>query len=69
MNSSASDAAKQHCRALHFYPDKKAENFGIDSYYGPKIANAVRRFQSRCGLSADGIYDPKTKVKIEAELK
>ncbi|OIR59303.1 hypothetical protein BLL41_21025 [Bacillus sp. FMQ74] len=29
------------------------------------VANAVRRFQLMHGLSADGIYDPKTKVKLE----
>ncbi|MCY9002221.1 peptidoglycan-binding protein, partial [Bacillus spizizenii] len=55
--------------ALHFYPDKKAKNFGIDSYYGPQTADAVRRFQLMYGLSADGIYGPKTKAKIEALLK
>ncbi|MGE0912084.1 peptidoglycan-binding domain-containing protein, partial [Bacillus atrophaeus] len=55
--------------ALHFYPDKKAKNFGIDSYYGPKTADAVRRFQLMNGLNPDGIYGPKTKAKLEALLK
>ncbi|QMI87310.1 N-acetylmuramoyl-L-alanine amidase [Bacillus velezensis] len=55
--------------ALYFYPDKGAPNNGIDSVYGPKTANAVKRFQSMYGLTADGIYGPKTKVKIEALLK
>ncbi|PNB37594.1 N-acetylmuramoyl-L-alanine amidase, partial [Pseudomonas sp. GW456-E7] len=32
-------------------------------------ANAVKRFQSVSGLTADGIYGPKTKAKIEAKLK
>ncbi|PAE70553.1 N-acetylmuramoyl-L-alanine amidase [Bacillus licheniformis] len=57
------------CAALYFYPDKGAKNNGIDGYYGPKTANAVKRFQLMHGLSADGIYGPKTKAKIEALLK
>ncbi|XAK57468.1 N-acetylmuramoyl-L-alanine amidase [Bacillus inaquosorum] len=67
-----SDAVKQiqtALSALHFYPDKKAKNFGIDSYYGPKTADAVRRFQLMNGLKADGIYGPKTKAKLESLLK
>ncbi|WP_426616429.1 N-acetylmuramoyl-L-alanine amidase [Bacillus velezensis] len=55
--------------ALYFYPDKGAKNNGIDGYYGPKTANAVKRFQLMHGLSADGIYGPKTRAKIEASLK
>ncbi len=55
--------------ALYFYPDKGAKNNGIDSVYGPKTANAVKRFQSMNGLTADGIYGPKTKAKIEEKLK
>ncbi|MDU0077311.1 N-acetylmuramoyl-L-alanine amidase [Bacillus sp. IS1] len=67
-----SDAVKQiqtALAALHFYPDKKAKNFGIDSYYGPKTADAVRRFQLMNGLTPDGIYGPKTKAKLKALLK
>ncbi|MCY8973562.1 N-acetylmuramoyl-L-alanine amidase [Bacillus atrophaeus] len=55
--------------ALYFYPDKGAKNNGIDGVYGPKTANAVKRFQMMHGLSADGIYGPKTKAKIERLLK
>ncbi|GIN51219.1 N-acetylmuramoyl-L-alanine amidase CwlA [Bacillus paralicheniformis] len=55
--------------ALYFYPDKGAKNNGIDGYYGPKTANAVKRFQLMHGLSADGIYGPKTKAKIEKLMK
>ncbi|MBI0444048.1 hypothetical protein GNK15_07340 [Bacillus amyloliquefaciens] len=29
-----------------------------------KTANTVKRFQSMYGLTADGIYGPKTKTKI-----
>ncbi|MBV5122841.1 N-acetylmuramoyl-L-alanine amidase [Bacillus halotolerans] len=54
--------------ALYFYPNKGAKNNGIDGVYGPKTANAVKRFQSIYGLVADGIYGPKTKAKIEAKL-
>ncbi|MEN7434587.1 N-acetylmuramoyl-L-alanine amidase [Bacillus velezensis] len=55
--------------ALHYYPDKNAKNFGIDGAYGAKTANAVKRFQSMYGLTADGIYGPKTKAKLDALLK
>ncbi|MCO4849704.1 N-acetylmuramoyl-L-alanine amidase [Bacillus vallismortis] len=55
--------------ALYFYPNKGAKNNGIDGVYGPKTANAVKRFQSVSGLAADGIYGPKTKAKIEEKLK
>lgn len=55
--------------ALYYYPDKGAKNNGIDGYYGPKTANAVKRFQSMYGLTADGIYGPKTKTKLESLLK
>ncbi|MGG1248461.1 N-acetylmuramoyl-L-alanine amidase [Bacillus spizizenii] len=54
--------------ALYFYPDKGAKNNGIDGVYGPKTANAVKRFQLMHGLSADGIYGPKTKAKLIALL-
>uniref|UniRef100_UPI00374D5DFB peptidoglycan-binding domain-containing protein n=1 Tax=Bacillus halotolerans TaxID=260554 RepID=UPI00374D5DFB len=55
--------------SLYFYPDKGAKNNGIDGVYGPKTANAVKRFQSVNGLTADGIYGPKTKAKLEDLLK
>ncbi|MBM7029099.1 N-acetylmuramoyl-L-alanine amidase [Bacillus velezensis] len=55
--------------ALHYYPDKSAKNFGIDGAYGSKTANAVKRFQSMYGLTADGIFGTKTKAKLEALLK
>lgn len=55
--------------ALYFYPDKGAKNNGIDGVYGSKTANAVKRYQSDAWLSADGIYGPKTRAKIEALLK
>ncbi|MGC1137807.1 peptidoglycan-binding protein [Bacillus sp. B38] len=55
--------------ALHYYPDKNVKNFGIDGAYGPKTANAVKRFQSMYGLPQDGIYGPDTKAKMESLLK
>ncbi|MFT2193964.1 N-acetylmuramoyl-L-alanine amidase [Bacillus subtilis] len=55
--------------ALYFYPDKGTKNNGIDGVYGPKTANAVKRFQSMYGLKADGIYGPKTKAKLVYLLK
>ncbi|APT45552.1 N-acetylmuramoyl-L-alanine amidase [Bacillus safensis] len=58
-------AVQKALSSLYFYPDKGAKNNGIDGYYGPKTANAVKRFQLMNGLAADGIYGPKTKNKIE----
>ncbi|MEC0613099.1 peptidoglycan-binding protein, partial [Bacillus spizizenii] len=69
MHNAAVEQIQTALAALHFYPDKNAKNFGIDSYYGPKTANAVKRFQSMYGLTPDGIYGPKTKVKLESLLK
>lgn len=58
-------AVQEALAALFFYPDKGAKNNGIDGCYGPKTADAVKRFQLMHGLAADGIYGPKTKTKIE----
>ncbi|MGO4897857.1 N-acetylmuramoyl-L-alanine amidase [Bacillus sp. GM2] len=69
MKGTAVRQIQEALAALYFYPDKEAKNNGIDGYYGPKTANAVKRFQLMHGLSADGIYGPKTKAKLEALLK
>ncbi|MGM0816057.1 MAG: peptidoglycan recognition protein family protein [Bacillota bacterium] len=66
---SAVKAVQEALAAVYYYPDKGAKNNGIDGYYGPKTANAVKRFQLMHGLAADGIYGPKTKAKLEALLK
>ncbi|RAP08555.1 N-acetylmuramoyl-L-alanine amidase [Bacillus pumilus] len=56
--------------AVYFYPDKGAKNNGIDGIYGPKTANAVKRFQStQSGIANDGIYGPATRAKLVASLK
>lgn len=61
-------ALQEALAAVYYYPDKGAKNNGIDGYYGPKTANAVKRFQSMHGLVADGIYGPNTKKCIEKKL-
>ncbi|MED1480727.1 MULTISPECIES: N-acetylmuramoyl-L-alanine amidase [Bacillus] len=66
---SAVKAVQEALAALFFYPEKGAKNNGIDGYYGPKTADAVKRFQLMHGLTADGIYGPKTKKAIEKVLK
>lgn len=38
-----------------------------EDIYGLKTANAVKRFQAMCGMTADGIYWPKTKMKISVK--
>ncbi|MBU8789112.1 N-acetylmuramoyl-L-alanine amidase [Bacillus sp. FSL K6-0138] len=65
MKGTAVRQIQEACAALYFYPDKGAKNNGIDGYYGPKTANAVKRFQMMNGLSADGIYGPKTRAKLD----
>lgn len=62
-------ALQEALAAVYYYPDKAAKNNGVDGYYGPKTADAFRRFQLMNGLSADGIYGSKTKAKLEALLK
>ncbi|MGN9865908.1 peptidoglycan recognition protein family protein [Bacillus swezeyi] len=69
MKGTAVRQIQEALSALHFYPNRNAKNHGIDGYYGPDTADAVRRFQLMHGLSADGIYGPKTKAKIESLLK
>lgn len=55
--------------SVYYYPDKGAKNNGIDAYYGPKTADAVRRFQSMNGLTADGVYGPATRKALEEAMK
>ncbi|MCY7692588.1 peptidoglycan-binding protein, partial [Bacillus altitudinis] len=62
-------AVQQALAAVYYYPDKGAKNNGVDGYYGPKTADAVKRFQLMHGLDADGIYGPKTKAALEKALK
>ncbi|MEK5500121.1 peptidoglycan recognition protein family protein [Bacillus sp. FSL M8-0168] len=69
MKGTAVRQIQEALAAVYYYPDKGAKNNGIDGYYGPKTANAVKRFQLMHGLSADGIYGPKTKEKLESLLK
>ncbi|WP_319004662.1 peptidoglycan-binding protein [Priestia flexa] len=56
--------------AVHFYPNKNAQNKGIDGIYGNDTVDAVRRFQSvYVPDQADGMYGPNTKSKLQAVLK
>ena len=41
--------------AKYYYPDKGARNNGIDSIFGRKTEDAVRRYQSMHGLAVDGL--------------
>ncbi|UZN53001.1 N-acetylmuramoyl-L-alanine amidase [Bacillus paralicheniformis] len=65
MKGTAVRQIQEACAALYFYPEKGAKNNGIDGYYGAKTANAVKRFQMMHGLTADGIYGPKTRAKLD----
>jgi N-acetylmuramoyl-L-alanine amidase len=55
---------------LLLYRDKNKERIKRFALVlrSPQTANAVKRFQSVSGLTADGIYGPKTKAKIEEKL-
>jgi hypothetical protein len=63
-NGSGVRAVQEALASVHYYPDKGAPNNGIDGYYGPKTADAVRRFQSMHGLVQDGVYGPKTRAAL-----
>lgn len=52
--------------SIYFYPKKGAKNNGCDGWYGSDTANAVKRFQSVNGLSADGDYGDKTRAKLNS---
>ncbi|WP_420469317.1 N-acetylmuramoyl-L-alanine amidase, partial [Bacillus licheniformis] len=52
MKGTAVRQIQEALAAVYYYPDKGAKNNGIDGYYGPKTANAVKRFQLMHGLSA-----------------
>lgn len=56
---------QQALASIYYYPDKNAKNNGVDSYYGPKTASAVKRFQSMYGLNQDGSYGPATRQKLD----
>lgn len=54
--------------SVYFYPDKPAVNHGCDGIYGPKTADAVRRFQLTHGCTADSIYGPQTAVALNKAI-
>ena len=41
----------------------------IDGIFGPKTEDALKRFQERAGLEADGIAGPKTFAALEGMAK
>src|SRR5690625_3180787 len=55
--------------SVYYYRDKSAKNNGIDGSYGPKTANAVKRYQGMHGLTADGIYGPATRKSLLKNMK
>ncbi len=56
--------------AVDFYPNKRAENKGVDGIFGEQTEDAVSRFQSvYLSNAVDGVYGPNTKSKLQAVLK
>lgn len=47
-----------------FYPNKGADNNGVDSYYGDDTEDAVRRFQQIYGLGIDGMAGKEVHGKL-----
>lgn len=68
-NGSGVRTVQEALASVYFYPNKGAKNNGIDGYYGPNTANAVKRFQSMYGLTADGVYGPATRSKLLKVMK
>ena len=68
-NGSGVRAVQEALASVYFYPEKGAKNNGVDGYYGPATADAVKRFQSMHGLVADGIYGAKTRAALEKAMK
>lgn len=60
---------QQALASIYYYPDKGSKNNGIDSVYGPKTANAVKRFQLTHDLKADGIYGKNTRATLFKSMK
>lgn len=63
-------AVQEALASIYFYPESGAKNNGVDGYYGPKTADAVRRFQIMYmgDDEVDGSYGPKTKQVLEKVL-
>src|SRR5699024_838946 len=68
MQGTAVRQLQEALASIHFYPNKGAKNNGIDGYYGPKTADAVKRFQSVNGLKADGSFGPATRKKLKQKV-
>ncbi|MDD9149268.1 GH25 family lysozyme [Sporolactobacillus sp. CQH2019] len=54
--------------SVYFYPDKPAVNHGCDGIYGPKTADAVRRFQITHSCTGDGVYGPQTAAALDKAI-
>ena len=68
MQGTAVRQLQEALASIHFYPNKGAKNNGIDGYYGPKTADAVKRFQSVNGLKTDGSFGPATRKKLKQKV-
>lgn len=51
--------------SLHYYPDVKKKDKGLDGWYGEKTANAIKRVQSMYGLKQDGDYGSQTMMLLD----
>lgn len=64
FNGSGVRKVQEALASVYYYPNKGAKNNGVDGWYGPDTADAVKRFQSMHGLEDDGIYGPDTRSKL-----
>ena len=51
-------------RALQEQLKGKGYNIAVDGSFGPATANAVKQYQAKVGLTADGIVGEKTQKKL-----
>lgn len=63
------DARGQRVRAIQYLLNQRGYGLQIDGWLGPTSTGAVKNFQSRNGLVADGQVGPKTWPKIVYSLR
>ncbi|MDX8362980.1 GH25 family lysozyme [Cytobacillus sp. IB215316] len=56
--------------SVYFYPDKNAQQHGVDGVFGPNTEDAVRRFQEvYIPKQVDGIFGPNTRGQLKSLIQ